>query len=50
VEQLESNVEAASVRLEPSAVAALTDAARAFNPAGPARLLVDAGLSRLSRR
>lgn len=50
VEQLESNVEAASVRLEPAAVAALTDAARSFNPAGPARLLAGAGLSRLSRR
>lgn len=48
VEQLEFNVEAAQVRLEPAALAALTEAARSFNPASPVRLLRDAGIARLA--
>jgi aryl-alcohol dehydrogenase-like predicted oxidoreductase len=50
VEQLEFNVEAAQVRLEPSALEALTEVARSFNPASPARLLRDAGLARVAAR
>lgn len=48
VEQLEFNVEAAEIRLEPAALTALTAVASSFNPASPARLLRDAGLERLA--
>jgi aryl-alcohol dehydrogenase-like predicted oxidoreductase len=48
VEQLEFNVAAAEVRLEPAALSALTEAALSFNPASPARLLRDAGVERLA--
>lgn len=50
VEQLEFNVAAAEIRLDADAQAALTAAARAFEPVSASQTFVDAVRARLSRR
>ncbi|EWT02107.1 hypothetical protein N865_07200 [Intrasporangium oryzae NRRL B-24470] len=49
VEQLEFNVAAAEIDLDPAAHQALTDAARAFAPVGGLRTATDAVRARLRR-
>lgn len=49
VEQLEHNVAAAELELDPGSQVALTEAARAFAPVSPARTLIEAAREKLLR-